>query len=75
MEQRVQGEDEDTSFLKINYEGLLCGNLCVFNPQALELSAQYTLEKTQDLIGCSLLCMFLVTTLVDVQTYQHHNAF
>jgi len=71
MEQRVQREDVD--FLKFIMD--FCVNLCMFNPWALKLSAQYTLQKTQDLNGCYLLHVFLVMTLVDVQFYQCHSAF
>jgi hypothetical protein len=34
--------------------------LCiVFNPLVLEINAEHTLQKTQDLNGHPLLCMFL----------------
>jgi hypothetical protein len=41
-------------FFKIKHEGLLCVNLCMFNPWALELNTHYTLQKIQDLNGCYL---------------------
>jgi hypothetical protein len=45
-----------------------------YNTYALEVSAQCTLQKTQDLNGHPVLCKFLVATLVNIQYSQHHTA-
>jgi len=43
--------------------------LSMINPLTAELSAQCTLQNTQDLNGCLLLCIILGMTSVDIQFF------